>query len=671
MAERTTNRQKKSTKQTKTTEIVPKITRTNASTATSGGKTPAKRRRTAKQEVSSAAVKRSGRTSAVKEKAQETLEKAVKKAKAKAAAPLVVKVEEPPIKVEVVPAAPAKASGKKKAASKKHNASLKVIPLGGLHEIGKNMTLLECEGDILIIDCGMAFPDNDMLGVDVVIPDFTYLRENREKIRAVVITHAHEDHIGAIPYFLKEFNVPIYASKLTVGFIKSRLKEHNLTGDLREIRAGERIKAGCFDVEVLHTTHSVADSLCFSIDTPAGRVFHTGDFKVDLTPVDADPIDFGRWAQIGKEGVQLLLADSTNAQRPGSSKSERLVGESLESIFKNSNARIIIATFSSNVHRVQKIVNLAQKYGRKIAASGRSIEQMIALAQELGYMKVPAGILVDIKQVKDYPDSEVVIVTTGSQGETMSALARMAAGEHKQVKIKAGDVVILSSSPVPGNEKSVNKVLNQLLRLGAQVIYNEIADVHASGHACSEELRLIHTILKPKYFMPVHGEVKHLMAHSKIAQEIGMSEENIFIGQNGCVLELGGSGEPVLTLEGVTSGNIMVDGLGVGDVGAVVLNERRGLAEAGLICVTVVYDMSSGELLAGPEIHTRGFTYVKEYGDLLKGTRDATVKALRVADQNNITGIQELRNVCKHAVQKYVAETMDRYPVVLPIVMKI
>ncbi len=630
---------------------MPKISRTNARTATSGTKPPAAK---------------SGRRKKTEIKPEITVDV---KPKAPVIKPKNSAVK--PVTVSMEPKPAAKGTRRKKKQETENRPRLKVIPLGGLHEIGKNMTLLECQNQILIIDCGMAFPDNDMLGVDVVIPDFTYLRDNREKIKGVVITHAHEDHIGAIPYFLKEFRAPIFASKLTIGFIKSRLAEHNIQGDLREIKAGERIELGCFKVEVLHTTHSVADSLCFSIDTPAGRVFHTGDFKIDLTPIDADPIDFGRWAQIGKEGVDLLLADSTNAQKPGSSKSERLVGESLETIFKTSDRRIIIATFSSNVHRVQKIVDLAAKYGRKIAASGRSIEQMVALAQELGYMKIAAGQLIDIKQIKNYLDSELVIVTTGSQGETMSALARMALGEHKQVKIKPGDVVILSSSPVPGNEKSVNKVMNQLLALGAQVIYNEIADVHASGHACSEELRLMHTLLKPKYFMPVHGEYKHLLAHGKIAQELGLPQENIFIGKNGCIVEIGGENAPKISYDAVTSGNIMVDGLGVGDVGAVVLNERRGLAEAGLICVTVVYDMATDELLAGPEIHTRGFTYVKEYGDLLKGTREATVAALRVAYQNNITGIQELRNVCKHAVQKYVAETMDIYPVVLPIVMKI
>lgn len=632
---------------------MPKISRTNARTATSGVKPPAAK---------------SGRRKKTEIKPEITVDVKPKKpeitVKTKAAKTVTVSMDPKPA---------AKGTRKRSKAEKTAapKPKLKVIPLGGLHEIGKNMTLLECQDQILIIDCGMAFPDNDMLGVDVVIPDFTYLRENREKIKGVVITHAHEDHIGAIPYFLKEFKAPIYASKLTIGFIKSRLAEHNIEGDLREIHAGDIIELGCFKVEVLHTTHSVADSLCFAIETPAGKVFHTGDFKIDLTPIDSDPIDFGRWAQIGKDGVELLLADSTNAQKPGTSKSERLVGESLETIFKTSDRRIIIATFSSNVHRVQKIVDLAAKYGRKIAASGRSIEQMVVLAQELGYMKIAAGQLIDIKQIKNYLDSELVIVTTGSQGETMSALARMASGDHKQVKIKPGDVVILSSSPVPGNEKSVNKVLNQLLALGAQVIYSEIADVHASGHACSEELRLLHTLLKPKYFMPVHGEYKHLLAHGKIAQELGMDADHIFIGKNGCILEIGGEEGAKLNIDAVTSGNIMVDGLGVGDVGAVVLNERRGLSEGGLICVTVVYDMATDELLAGPEIHTRGFTYVKEYGDLLNGTRKATVDALRVAYQNNITGIQELRNVCKHAVQKYVAETMDRYPVVLPIVMKI
>ncbi|MBQ4505726.1 MAG: ribonuclease J [Firmicutes bacterium] len=547
---------------------------------------------------------------------------------------------------------------------------LKIIPLGGLHEIGKNLTVVEYGEDILLIDCGMAFPENDMFGVDVVIPDFTYLRENSHKIKGLIITHAHEDHIGAVPFLVRHFNVPIYGTKLALGFIKLKLKEHKLEARLNEIQPGELIRIGCFKIEAIHTTHSVADSLAYAITTPVGVIFHTGDFKIDLTPIDGATIDFSRVSQIGDDGVLLLMSDSTNSMRKGYSVSERSVAVSLENIFQKNDKRIIIATFSSNVHRVQSIINIAAKNGRKVAFSGRSMENMVKLATELGYMTIPAGCQIDISQVRKYKDKELCILTTGSQGEPMSALSRMAFGEHKQISIKPGDCVILSSSPIPGNELTIDRVLNSLLEKGAEVIYSEIADVHASGHACQEELKIIQTMLKPKFFMPVHGEFKHLMAHAELARQLGMPDSHILIAENGSVVELTKDKARVLP-ETVTVGEIMVDGLGVGDVGAVVLNERRGLAEAGVITVTVVYDSATNELIAGPEMHTRGFTYMKEYGEFLSGSKEAARKALEKAGRDGVTSIPELRAICKNAVRKYVSDTLQRYPVVLPIVMKI
>ena len=506
--------------------------------------------------------------------------------------------------------------------TKKPKEKLKIIPIGGLHEIGKNLTLLQYGDDIVIIDCGMSFPDDQMLGIDIVIPDFTYLIDNAEKIKGLIITHAHEDHIGAIPYLLSKINVPVYASKLTLGFIEHKLREHKIKKTkLNEIAPGDVIKLGCFKIEAIHTTHSVADSFAFAIDTPVGKVIHTGDFKVDYTPVDGEPINLARFAQLGEEGVQLLLCDSTNAERKGYTPSERVVGESLKTIFNSIQGRIIIATFSSNVHRVQKIIDIAVETGRKVAFSGRSMEQMVAIAQELGYLSIPANTVVNLKKIKHVLDSELVVITTGSQGEPMSALYRMASGEHRDVKIRKGDTIILSSTPVPGNEKSVSSIVNQLFELGAQVIYNDIAETHVSGHACSEELKLIHSLLKPKFFMPVHGEAKHLKAHEEIALELGMNSKNIVSAENGNIIEL--TKEKIkISSEKVPSEAIMVDGLGVGDVGAVVLNERRNLASSGCLMIAATLDKETGEILAGPTVTTRGLIFVKEYGQLLKDAEE-------------------------------------------------
>ena len=548
---------------------------------------------------------------------------------------------------------------------------LRIIPLGGLQEIGKNMTVFECGDDIIIIDCGMAFPDSEMLGVDIVIPDFEYLRDRADKIRGLLVTHAHEDHIGAIPYLLQEFNVPVYASRLTLGFIENKLREHDVKGDLREIGAGDYVRLGNFTIEVLHTTHSVADALAFCIDTPVGRIFHTGDFKIDLTPIDGQRLDFSRLSQIGDDGVLLLMADSTNAGKRGHSLSESSVGVSLGNIFKATSGRIIIASFSSNVHRVQKIMDLAAENGRKIAVCGRSMENMVRIASDLGYMTIPTDSLIDIKHIKQYNDDQILIITTGSQGETMSALSRMAQGEHKQVKIKSSDTIVLSSSPVPGNEKTVSNIVNTLMEKGAKVIYNEIADVHASGHANQEELKLMQALLRPKYFMPVHGEVRHLKYHAELARQMGVPESNIIIASNGRVVEAGPSEKVKLTSETVSWGAVMVDGLGIGDVGSVVLNERKNLSEAGLVVVTVVYDKSIGEIIAGPELHTRGFIYVQEYGTILKDATGRVTQALLNASDKEYHDIEALRKICRDVLRNYFYEKLNRNPVILPVVIEI
>lgn len=547
---------------------------------------------------------------------------------------------------------------------------LKVIPIGGLHEIGKNMTLLEYGDDIMIIDCGLAFPDDEMLGIDIVIPDFTYLINNREKVRGMVITHAHEDHIGAVPYFLKEFNVPIYATRLTVGFIKNKLKEHNLEGDLHEVTPGDILSMGCFRIETIHTTHSVADALCLSIDTPVGKVFHTGDFKIDYTPADGEPIDFGRLAAIGSEGVLLLMADSTNAGRKGYTASEKTVGIALGNIFRGNPHRIIIATFSSNVHRVQKIMETAIENGRKIAISGRSMENMVRIATELGYLNIDPIHFVDLNQTKSMKDSQFVIITTGSQGEPMSALTRMANSEHRAVQIRKGDVVILSSTPVPGNEKTVSNVVNALLEKGADVIYNDIADTHVSGHACEEELKLIHTLIRPKYFMPVHGEFKHLRSHALIAEAMGMPAENIFYMTNGDILEITAE-KARRSGATVPCGLVMVDGLGVGDVGSVVLNERKYLSEAGLIIIAAAFQSSTGELLSGPDLISRGFVYVRENSDLMTEAKLYMEEILMHSMDEGIRDRQALKNALREALRTFIYKRTKRNPVILPIFLDI
>lgn len=555
---------------------------------------------------------------------------------------------------------------------KQNNAghALKVIPLGGLHEIGKNMTALEYGGEMIIIDCGMSFPDDEMYGIDVVIPDFTYLMENSRKIKGIVITHGHEDHIGAVPYLVEKLNVPIYGTRFPLGLIEHKLEEHGLKGKLNKISAGDTIRLGCFKVEAIRTTHSIADAICLCIDTPVGKVFHTGDFKIDYTPVDGEPIDLAKFAEIGQKGVLLMMSDSTNATRPGYTRSERLVGETLEAIFARSKKRMIVATFSSNVHRIQKIIDLAKINRRKVAVSGRSMVNVVTLAEELGYLKVPKGILVDINQTKNIPDRQLVIITTGSQGEPMSALSRMATSDHKAIQIKPGDQIILSSTPIPGNEKLVSNVVNLLFEKGAEVIYSDIAETHVSGHACQEELKLALSLIKPKYFMPVHGEFRHLKAHADLAEELGIKAKNIFLLENGDCLQV--NRRQAKQLHGIVqAGAVMVDGLGVGDVGSIVMRDRHLLSESGLIIVVASIDQASGEIVSGPDLISRGFVYVRENEGLMDQAREVAVKALDKCIHYNTRDWNTLKNAVRDDLRRFIYSKTERNPVILPIFMEV
>lgn len=553
---------------------------------------------------------------------------------------------------------------------RKQAENLKVIPIGGLNEIGKNLTVLEYKDEILLIDCGLSFPEDEMYGIDVVIPDFSYLVKNASKIVGMVITHGHEDHIGAVPYLLKQINVPIYGTRLTLGLIENKLKEHGLRGDFHVVKAGEKFKVGDFKVEAIRTTHSIADAICLYIQTPAATLFHTGDFKIDYTPVDGEPIDLAKFAEIGRRGVDLMLADSTNVLRKGFTPSERLVGKTLDGIFREANGRIIIATFSSNVHRVQKIIELAAKYGRKVAVSGRSMDNVVNLAVDLGYLELPAGIYVDLNKTKNIPDSQLVIITTGSQGEPMSALSRMANNEHRNVKLKKGDMVVFSSTPVPGNEKTVSTVVNKLYEKEVDVIYNDIADIHVSGHACQEELKLIHTLIKPKYFMPVHGEYRHLVQHAQLAESIGTKKDKIFILSNGDQLSV--DKRNARKFQNVVSAeDVLVDGLGVGDVGNIVLRDRKLLSESGLIIVAAAIDRSSGELISGPDIVSRGFVYVRENEDLIN---DAKAIVLQTLEDSLDTGVRDwnaLKNGVREELRKFIFKRTKRSPIILPIFLDV
>ncbi len=549
---------------------------------------------------------------------------------------------------------------------------IKIIPLGGLGEIGKNITLYEYDGDMFLVDCGMSFPDEDMPGIDIVLPDFTYILENRDKIKGLVVTHGHEDHIGAIPYLLKQFNVPIYATRLTIGLIEGKLREHKLleSANLNVVKAGSVVNLGKFTVEFIHVNHSIPDAAAFAIKCAGGTVVHTGDFKIDTTPIDDKVIDIARFAELGKEGVLALLADSTNAERPGFTASERLVGGSFSNLFaKAEGKRIIVATFSSNIHRIQQIIDEAVRCNRKVAVSGRSMLNVVAVASELGYLKVPKDVLTPIEAIKNYTPGQIVIVTTGSQGEPLSALHRMAFSDHRQVEITPGDMIIISATPIPGNEKLVTKVINELMKRGANVVYERMYDVHVSGHACAEELKLIMSIVKPQYFIPVHGEQKHLMKHAELAQLMGIAKENTVIAQNGLVIELSQNG--VKCDEVVTAGRVMVDGLGVGDVGSIVLRDRKLLSDGGIIIVGVTIDSVTREIVAGPDIVSRGFIYMKESEELIQEISDLVWDILDRCYYQNIRDWATIKNKIKDGVSKFLFTRTKRSPMVLPIIMEV
>ena len=547
-------------------------------------------------------------------------------------------------------------------------SKLKVIPLGGLEQIGMNITAFEYEDSIVVVDCGLAFPEDDMLGIDLVIPDVTYLKENISKVKGFVITHGHEDHIGALPYVLKEVNVPIYSTKLTLGLITNKLKEHNLVRStkLKEVKHGQVINLGEFSIEFIKTNHSIQDASALAIYSPAGIVVHTGDFKVDYTPVFGDAIDLQRFAEIGKKGVLALMCDSTNAERPGFTMSERSVGHVFDNLFnEHKNARIIIATFASNVDRVQQIIDTAYRFGRKVAVEGRSKVNIISVASELGYLRIPENTLIEIDQVKNYPDEKVVLITTGSQGESMAALSRMAADIHKKITIKPNDTIIFSSNPIPGNEKAVSKVINELSMKGAKVIFQ---DVHVSGHACQEEIKLIYSLVRPKYAIPVHGEYRHLTAQKHVVEDLGIPKENIFILASGNVLEMDENSAQVTG--SVQTGAILVDGLGVGDVGNIVLRDRQHLAEDGIMIVVMTLERHSNVVLAGPDIVSRGFVYVRESEDLMEHAKEVVENALDSCLDRNITDWGKIKNVVKDALSDFLWKRTKRSPMILPIIME-
>ena len=552
---------------------------------------------------------------------------------------------------------------------KEKTAKLKIIPLGGLQQIGMNITAFEYEDSIIVVDCGLSFPEDDMYGIDLVIPDISYLRENIEKVKGFFITHGHEDHIGAIPYVLREINVPIYSTKLTNGLIEHKLREHNMLTKVKRkvVKHGQHINLGCFRVEFIKTNHSIQDAAALAIYSPAGIVVHTGDFKVDYTPVFGDVIDLQRFGEIGKKGVLALMCDSTNAERPGFTKSEKTVGRTFEELFAdNKDRRIIVATFASNVDRVQQIINTAYKHGRKVAVEGRSMVNIIGIASELGYVRIPDHTLIDIDEVKHYPDEKIVLVTTGSQGEAMAALSRMASGIHKKVSIKPNDTIVLSSNPIPGNEKAVSRIINELSIRGANVIFQ---DVHVSGHACQEEIKLIYSLVRPKYAVPIHGEYRHLIAQAKVAQELGIPKENIFLISTGDVLEL--SEESAAVTGKVHTGAIMVDGLGVGDVGNIVLRDRQHLAEDGIIIVGLTLESGSGQLLAGPDLVSRGFVYVRGSESLMEEAKNLLDDKMQYCMDKGITDWGKIKTEIKDSLGDFVWKETKRRPMIMPIIMEV
>lgn len=560
------------------------------------------------------------------------------------------------------------APGKSKAEPK----PIKVSFLGGLNEVGKNMTLFEYGEDMFLVDCGLAFPDQDMLGVDLVLPDFTYVERNADRIRGIVITHGHEDHIGGLPYLLKVLNVPVYGTKLTIGLIQGKLREHGLlnSASLNVIKPGDVITLGGFIVEAIHVNHSIPDALGLAIRCEGGTIVHTGDFKIDTTPIDGGMMDLGRLAEIGQEGVLCLMSDSTNAERPGFTESERKVGESFETLFRKAgNNRIIVATFSSNIHRVQQIMNVAASLGRKVALVGRSLENVVSISAELGYLNIPEGIVIDINMINRYPADKLVIITTGSQGEPMSALTRMAFSDHRKVEIHPNDYVIISATPIPGNEKTVSRVVNELMKLGADVVYEKMYEVHVSGHACQEELKMIMGIVKPKYFIPVHGELKHLRKHAGLALSMGIPKENILIADNGRVAEI--SKKALRCTSTVPAGRVFVDGYGVGDVGSVVLRDRKHLAQDGLVIVAVCIDRESGMIVSGPDVVTRGFVYVKESEELINAAREVAVEAIEAQTDGGYFDWNSIKASLRDEISHLMYERTKRSPMILPVIMEV
>ena len=549
---------------------------------------------------------------------------------------------------------------------------VKISFLGGLNEIGKNITLIECEGDIVIVDCGMAFPDGDMLGVDLVIPDFSYIEQNVDKVRGIVLTHGHEDHIGGLPFLLSKINVPLYGTPLTLGLVENKLREHSLINKvkLNTVNAGSTIKLGCMDIKFIHVNHSIPDSVAFAIKTPGGTVVHTGDFKIDCTPISGDTIDLSSFAQVGDEGVLALLAESTNANRPGYTRTERMISESLDSLFKKAEQyRIIIATFASNVNRVQQIIDCAEKHGRKVAFSGRSMINYMDVASKLGYLRVPENILIDLDMLRKYPPEQIVLVTTGSQGEPMSALSRMAYSDHRKVMVGEGDFIIISANPIPGNEKTVGNVVDELLKRGCKVIYESMYDVHVSGHACQEELKLMHRLVRPKYFIPVHGEHKHLRKHAELAEFLGMERKNIFIGDIGKTVEL--CGDYMKEAASVPAGKVFVDGLGVGDVGSIVLRDRKRLGQDGLIIIVASLDVYGGHVISGPDIVSRGFVYVRESEGLLDEVRRLALGILEDCAEKNIQEWGVIKNRLREEISKLISQRTRRSPMILPILQEV
>lgn len=549
---------------------------------------------------------------------------------------------------------------------------LKIIPLGGLHEIGKNITVFEYENEIIVVDCGLSFPDDDMLGVDLVIPDITYLEKNVDKIKGLVITHGHEDHIGGVPYLLKKINIPIYATRLAAGLIRNKLEEHKLlrSTKLNEVMQGQTIKLGKnFKVEFIRSSHNIPDSVMLAITTPAGTVLHTGDFKVDYTPIDGKLMDFGRIAELGNKGILALMADSTNAERKGFTMSESSVGEVFDKLFLHCTKRIVVATFASNVHRVQQIVNSAIKYNRKIAVCGRSMINMIETARNLGYIECPENIFIDIDMINNYTDEQLVIITTGSQGEPMSALTRMAAGDHRKVKITPNDLVIISATPIPGNEKFVSKVIDDLMQIGAEVVYSSLEDIHVSGHACQEEQKLILALAKPKYFIPVHGEYRQLIAHSETAQSMGIDKDNIIMLSNGRVLEINENSAEFTST--VPSGRVLVDGLGVGDVGSIVLRDRQHLSQDGLIVIVLTMDSSTGEVIAGPDVISRGFVYVRESENLMDDVKSVVRHEIKKCEEKGIRDWSTIKTTTRENLRDYIFAKTKRNPMIIPIIMEV